>query len=90
MDLRNKTTSEFRTVFGSPLGVPNSQVPLYIYPICIMGPSGPTGSPAPTAQTHEKNLTTKVLRLSTCRIIVPFRKPITSGIPEPAAGIQKN
>ncbi len=30
MDLRNKTTSEFRTVFGSPLGVPNSQVPLYI------------------------------------------------------------
>ncbi len=30
MDLRNKTTSEFRTVFGSPLGVPNSQVALYI------------------------------------------------------------
>ncbi len=28
MDLRNKTTSEFRTVFHSPLGVPNSQVPL--------------------------------------------------------------
>ncbi len=26
MDLRNKTTSEFRTVFDSPLGVPNSQV----------------------------------------------------------------
>ncbi len=30
MDLRNKTTSEFRTVFDSPLGVPNSQVPLYM------------------------------------------------------------
>ncbi len=29
-DLRNKTTSEFRTVFHSPLGVPNSQVPLYL------------------------------------------------------------
>ena len=29
MDLRNKTTSEFRTVLDSPLGVPNSQVPLY-------------------------------------------------------------
>ncbi len=29
MDLRNKTTSEFRTVFHSPLGVPNSQVPPY-------------------------------------------------------------
>ncbi len=29
MDLRNKTTSEVRTVFDSPLGVPNSQVPLY-------------------------------------------------------------
>ncbi len=26
----NKTTPEFRTVFHSPLGVPNSQVPLYI------------------------------------------------------------
>ncbi len=30
MDLRNKTTSEFRTVFDSPLGVPNFQVPLYV------------------------------------------------------------
>ncbi len=29
MDLRNKTTSEFRTVFDSPLGVPKSQVSLY-------------------------------------------------------------
>ncbi len=29
MDLRNKTISKFRTVFGSPLSVPNSQVPLY-------------------------------------------------------------
>ncbi len=26
MDLRNKTTSELRTFFHSPLGVPNSQV----------------------------------------------------------------
>ncbi len=32
MDLRNKTTSEIRTVFLSPLGVPNSQVALYIVP----------------------------------------------------------
>ncbi len=30
MDLRNETTSEFSTVFDSPLGVPNSQVPLYV------------------------------------------------------------
>ncbi len=30
-DLRNKTTSEFRTVLDSPLGVPNSQAPLYMY-----------------------------------------------------------
>ena len=29
-DIRNKTTSEFRTVSYSPLGVPNSQVPLYL------------------------------------------------------------
>ncbi len=29
MGLRNKTSSEFRTVLYSPLGVPNSQVPLY-------------------------------------------------------------
>ncbi len=29
IDLRNKTTSELRTVFHSPLGVPNCQVPLY-------------------------------------------------------------
>ncbi len=31
MNLRNKTTLEFRTVFGSPLGDPNSQVSLYMY-----------------------------------------------------------
>ncbi len=30
MDLRNKTTSEFSTVFDSPLCVPNSQVSLYM------------------------------------------------------------
>ncbi len=30
MDLRNKTASEFRTVFDSPLGGPNFQVPLYV------------------------------------------------------------
>ncbi len=35
MDLRNKTTSEFRTALGSPLGVPNSQVALYIYMLAI-------------------------------------------------------
>ena len=29
MDLRNKTTSEFRKDFHSPLGVPNSQLSLY-------------------------------------------------------------
>ncbi len=28
INLRNKTTSKFRTVFHSPLGVPNSQVQL--------------------------------------------------------------
>ena len=50
-----------------------------------MGPSGPIGSPAPTAQTQEKNLTTMVLRLKMCRTTVPFRKPISSGMPEPPA-----
>ncbi len=29
IDMRNRTAPEFRTVFHSPLGVPNSQVPLY-------------------------------------------------------------
>ncbi len=31
IDLGYKTTSEFRTVFHSPLDVPNSQVSLYLY-----------------------------------------------------------
>ena len=31
MDLRNKATSEFRKVSHRPLGVPNSQVPLYCF-----------------------------------------------------------
>ncbi len=33
MDLRNKATSEIRTVSDCPLGVPNSQLPLYMYSI---------------------------------------------------------
>ncbi len=35
IDLRNKTTPEFRTGFDSPLGVPNSQIPLYILAVAI-------------------------------------------------------
>ncbi len=37
MDLGNKTTSEFRTVFDSPLGVPNSQVSLYYHAVTPHG-----------------------------------------------------
>ncbi len=35
IDLRNKTTSESRTVFHSTLGVPNSKVPLYIHSFVV-------------------------------------------------------
>ncbi len=31
MDLRNKTTSEIRTLFDSPLSVPNSEIARYMY-----------------------------------------------------------
>ncbi len=34
MHLRNKTTSEFRTVFLSPLSIPNSQNSLYMASLC--------------------------------------------------------
>ncbi len=37
MDLRNRTTSELRTVFHSSLGVPTSQVPLYVYQFYGLG-----------------------------------------------------
>ena len=50
-----------------------------------MGPSGPTGMPQPMAITHDRNLATNVLRLKMWRMCVPFRNPVTSGIPEPAA-----
>lgn len=52
------------------------------YPKCIIGPSGPIGRPAPTAQTQEKNFTTIVLMLKIWRTTVPFRNPINSGIPD--------
>jgi hypothetical protein len=55
-----------------------------------MGPSGPTGNPDATAQTHEKNFTAIVFTLKIWRTIVPFRKPISSGIPDPAADGRKN
>ncbi len=38
MNLGNKATSELRTVFLSPLGVPNSQVPLYLVKEPSWGP----------------------------------------------------
>jgi hypothetical protein len=55
-----------------------------------MGPSGPTGNPDATAQTHEKNFTAIVFTSKIWRMIVPFRKPISSGIPDPAADGRKN
>lgn len=55
-----------------------------------MGPSGPTGSPLPTAQAQEKNLTTNVLMLKICLTRAPFRYPINSGRPDPAADGLKN
>ena len=54
-------------------------------PRWIIGPSGPTGRPAPTARVQEANLTMKVLMLKNCLIIVPLRKLISSGVPDPAA-----
>ena len=54
-------------------------------PRWIIGPSGPTGRPAPTARAQDPNLTRKVLMLKNCLIIVPLRKLISSGVPEPAA-----
>jgi len=54
-------------------------------PRWIIGPSGPTGIPAPTANAQDTNLTAYVLMLKMCRTIVPLRKPISSGMPEPAA-----
>jgi len=58
--------------------------------MCIIGPSGPTGRPAPTAHEQEKNLTQMAGRLSTWRMTVPLRKPMTSGIPEPPASWHMN
>ena len=55
------------------------------YPKCIIGPSGPTGKPQPTHVTHEKNFTTIVLMLKICLTLVPFKKPVISGIPDPPA-----
>ena len=55
-----------------------------------MGPSGPTGNPDATAQTHEKNFTAIVFTLKIWRTIVPLRKPISSGIPDPAADGRRN
>lgn len=58
-------------------------------PIWIIGPSGPTGKPHPTAATHEKNLTMRVWMLKICLTFVPLRNPVTSGIPDPpATGLQ--
>ena len=51
----------------------------------IMGPSGPTGRPEPTASAQERNLTSSVLMLNTLGRCTPFRNAIISGTPEPPA-----
>ena len=56
----------------------------------IIGPSGPTGSPLPTAQTFEKNLTIRVRMLNICLTTVPFKYPISSGMPDPEAAGRSN
>lgn len=61
-----------------------------VYPMWIIGPSGPTGKPHPTAATQEKNFTASVFTLNIWRTMVPLRNPVTSGIPEPAALGRKN
>ena len=43
----------------------------HVAPIEIIGPSGPTGSPAPLASAHEANLTTSVCTSKMCRWKVP-------------------
>ena len=44
-----------------------------IAPMWIMGPSGPTGRPEPTAKTHETNLIASVFTLKILRWCVPLR-----------------
>ena len=55
-----------------------------------MGPSGPTGSPDPTASIQEMNFTKNVLREKMWCTLVPFRYAISSGRPEEAAGGHRN
>ena len=51
----------------------------------LTGASGPTGIPEPTASATETNVAKNVFILKMCLIDVPFKNPINSGIPEPAA-----
>ena len=37
-----------------------------VAPMWIIGPSGPTGRPEPTAQAQDANLTSSVRKLKTC------------------------
>mmetsp|Transcript_2266 Transcript_2266/g.5761 ORF Transcript_2266/g.5761 Transcript_2266/m.5761 type:complete len:300 (+) Transcript_2266:225-1124(+) len=42
-------------------------------PMCTSGPSGPTGSPAPTASAHDRNLAASVCTLNTRGTMQPLR-----------------
>lgn len=57
----------------------------FFYPKWTIGPSGPTGIPLDTAKTQDKNFTAKVFTLNIWRTIVPFKKAIISGNPDPPA-----
>mmetsp|Transcript_755 Transcript_755/g.2427 ORF Transcript_755/g.2427 Transcript_755/m.2427 type:complete len:208 (-) Transcript_755:371-994(-) len=56
-----------------------------IAPMWIIGPSGPTGSPDPTASKQLMNLARKTVRVKVLGMMIPLRKDMVSGMPEPAA-----
>ncbi len=67
MNLRNKTASEFRTVFDSPLGVPNSQVLLYFPNVCPH--LGSSKNFIPTYFSSNSNYMLKTFKLHTAVLL---------------------
>ncbi len=70
MNLRNKTTLEFRTVLGSPLGVPNSPVSLYLRVFHV--PSPPDSACGSEATKHR--LTHMTWKRNRAELGIKFRR----------------
>eukprot|EP00471_Norrisiella_sphaerica_P010750 CAMPEP_0184504230 /NCGR_PEP_ID=MMETSP0113_2-20130426/52329_1 /TAXON_ID=91329 /ORGANISM="Norrisiella sphaerica, Strain BC52" /LENGTH=229 /DNA_ID=CAMNT_0026893855 /DNA_START=1818 /DNA_END=2504 /DNA_ORIENTATION=+ len=85
LSLRNSLNLDHRVSNPKVDDFPCESPAPHIAPVCIIGPSLPTGKPAPTARATPPAFANRVFIRIDLLIITPFSRLLISGIPDPAA-----